>query len=137
MRYLIGGFVKLLTGIWKSPTYATIWVAYLIAINLFVPFAFWSHPEARVIAIVFLCGSTLMTYLTAKTGFSRLLGLGHVFWIPLVIWLGMRLDAIPASEPFGLWIRLLIITNAISLVIDMVDVGRWLRGDRAEVVTGL
>ena len=123
-----------MTGILKSPNYTTIWVAWLITLNLLVPLAFWSHPEARVIAIVFLAGGTLMGYLTARTGFSRLLGLGHVFWYPLLIWLATRLEMFPAAESFGLWIRVLMVATAISLVIDTVDVIRWLRGDRAEMV---
>jgi len=134
MRYLFDGLVKLMTGIWKSPIYTRTWVAWLIALNLVVPLFFWSHPESRVVALVFLAGGTLMGYLTAATGFSRLLGLGHVFWFLLLIWLLMRMDMFPAAESFGLWIRLLILTNAISLVIDTVDVIRWLRGDREPVV---
>ena len=106
----------------------------MITVNLLVPIFFWNHPEARVITVVFLAGGTLMGYLTAETGFSRLLGLGHVFWYPLLIWLAMRMEMFPAAESFGLWIRALMVTNAISLVIDTVDVIRWLRGDRAEMV---
>ena len=56
MRYLIAGLVKLMTGILKSPNYTTVWVAWLIALNLLVPLALWSHQEARVIAVVFLAG---------------------------------------------------------------------------------
>ncbi len=135
MRYIIRGLVKLLMGIWKSPNYATAWVAYLIAINLFVPLAFWSHFEARVIAVVFLAGAVLMSYLTERTGFSRLLGLGHVLWYPLVIWLIINLGATPATDGFGIWIRILVGTNIVSLIIDTLDVVRWLRGDRAELAS--
>ncbi len=137
MRFFFGGLLRLLWGIWKSPTYATVWVAYLIAINLLVPLAFWSNPEARVIAVVFLLGATVMSYLTARTGFSRLLGLGHLFWFPMLIWLALRMEMFPSAEPFGLWIRILLVSNGLSLVIDTVDVVQWLRGDRAEVVAGL
>ena len=134
MRYLIAGLVKIMNGIRKSPNYTIVWVAWLIGINLLVPIFFWNHPEARVIAVVFLAGGTLMGYLTTETGFSRLLGLGHVFWYPLLIWLALRMEMFPAAESFGLWIRVLMVTNAISLVIDTADVIRWLRGDRAEMV---
>ncbi|MCH8031411.1 MAG: hypothetical protein IIB09_06305, partial [Bacteroidetes bacterium] len=48
--------------------------------------------------------------------------------------LAMRIGMFPAAESFGLWLRALLVTNAISLVIDTVDVIRWLRGDRAEMV---
>ena len=42
----------------------------------------------------------------------------------------VRLDLHPPSEFFGLWITL----NAISLVIDGVEVVRYLAGDRQETV---
>ena len=78
-----------------------------------------------------------MTVLTALSGFSRLLGLGHIFWIPLLYFLWTRLDQIPADEFFGIWIRVLMTLNAVSLIIDAVDVGRYIAGERAETVKGL
>ncbi|MEE9211920.1 MAG: hypothetical protein V3U29_04625, partial [Phycisphaeraceae bacterium] len=79
----------------------------------------------------------LMTVLTGFTGFTRLLGLGHVLWVPMLWFLWGRLGQIPADEAFGLWIRVLMILNAISLVIDAVDVIRYITGDRKATVEGL
>jgi hypothetical protein len=76
----------------------------------------------------------LMTLLTHWTGFSRLLGLGHVVWIPLLLFLWARLGGAPATDLFGLWIRGVIALDAISLVIDATDVIRWLIGERGETV---
>ena len=78
-----------------------------------------------------------MTVLTGLSGFTRLLGLGHIFWLPLLYFLWNRLGQIPADDLFGVWIRILIAVNAISLVIDGIDVFRYIAGDRAETVKGL
>ncbi len=48
--------------------------------------------------------------------------------------LWLRLDQIPVDEPFGLWIRALMVANAISLVIDTIDVTRYISGERNETV---
>ena len=79
----------------------------------------------------------LMTYLTARFGFTRILGLGHIFWIPLLGFLLTRLGSIPAGDAYGAWLRALIVVNSVSLLIDTVDVIRFFAGDRAETVQGL
>ena len=93
--------------------------------------------EAQVVLAAFFASFALMVALTAYSGFSRLLGLGHVLWLPLLYFLWTRLDMNPADSPFGLWMRTLMALNAVSLVIDTVEVGRYLAGDHREVVSGL
>ena len=87
MRYLISGLVKLMTGIWKSPNYATAWVGWLITVNLLAPLLFWSHPEARVIAVVFLAGGTLMGS-DGKNRFQPVARTGARVLVPAVILAG-------------------------------------------------
>jgi hypothetical protein len=62
------------------------------------------------------------------------LGLGHIFWVPLLYFLWMRLDQNPADDFFGIWMRVLMLLNAMSLIIDAVDVGRYIAGDRKDTV---
>jgi len=84
-----------------------------------------------------MIGAMLMSLLTARFGFTRILGLGHVLWIPLLGWLAFRLGEIPADDAFGVWIRGLMVVNTLSLVLDAADVIRYAAGDRKEVVAGL
>ncbi len=58
-------------------------------------------------------------------------------YIPLLLFLWTRLDQIPASDLFGMWIRTLMVLNALSVVIDTIDVVRYIAGDREETVQGL
>jgi hypothetical protein len=79
----------------------------------------------------------LMTALTGRFGFSRIVGLGHVAWLPLLAFLVGSVAEVPATTGFGLWLRSVIVLDAISLVFDAVDAVRFARGDRAETVPGL
>ncbi len=76
-----------------------------------------------------------MVLITGISGFTRLVGLGHIVWVPLVMFLVSRLDSIPATDAYGIWIRSVIAINTISLVLDAVDVVRFARGERSEIVS--
>ncbi len=119
------------------PPHWQLWLGTLVGANLVAPLFFLEHVEARVTIAALLISMTLMVALTARFGFSRILGLGHVAWLPLLAFLVVRLTEVPATTGFGLWLRAVIVLDAISLVLDGVDVVRFLRGDRAETVPGL
>ncbi len=134
---MIRSFIKFNKGLMKMPIPVQLWLMLLVTANLVVPLFFLHRLEAQVAIGALFAGMMLMTALTALAGFTRLLGLGHIFWIPMLFWLGTRLDQIPADDAFGIWIRVLIALNAISLVVDAVDVARYVKGNRDEVVKGL
>ena len=127
-------FIKLNTGMMQLPVYWQLWLMLLVIANVVAPLFFLGHLEAQLVLAAILASMMLMTALTGLSGFTRLLGLGHVFWIPLLAFLWTRLDQIPANDAFGIWIRLLMALNAASLVIDASDVIRYVAGDREETV---
>jgi len=129
--------VKLMIGMWRLPLAVRIWLGWLMAVNMVAPLVFLDHAEARVVLATALCNVVVMAVLTAKAGFTRILGLGHVLWIPLLGYVWLRLGHHPAGDPVALWLRLLLVFNAISLCLDAIDVLRFLRGNRAELVAGL
>ena len=129
--------IKFNKGVLKMPIPWQLWLMLLVTVNLVVPFFYLRRLEAQVVVVAFLASITLMTILTGLTGFNRLVALGHIFWIPLLFFLWTRLDQIPAGDVFGIWIRTLMVLNALSLVIDAVDVFRYIAGDREETVEGL
>jgi hypothetical protein len=142
MQTLARAFVKYHRGLGRMPWY---WRPFLIALfiaNLVMPLVFITQPEARVVFLTTIANSALFTVLTAAQGFTRLLSLAHVPWIPLVYYLWTRLDNLPAEDAYeiwayGIWLRTLIVLNAVSLLIDAVNVIRYLAGDREELVKGL
>ena len=133
----MGAFIKFNKGVMKMPIHWRLWLALLVIVNLVIPLFFLNRLEAQVVAGTLIASVILMTGLTALSGFTRLLGLGHILWIPLLYFLWMRLEQNPADDFFGLWLRVLIILNAASLIIDVIDVGRYIAGDRSERVEAL
>ncbi len=130
-------FIKFNKGMLKLPLHWQLWLAVLVAANLVVPFFYLQRLEAQVVLGTILASMALMTLLTARFGFTRILGLGHILWVPMLVFLLARLGDIPVGDAYGIWIRALIVLNSVSLVIDAADVIRYLAGDRGETVAGL
>ena len=130
-------FIKFNKGVMKMPIAWQLWLMLLVAANAVAPFFFSHHLEAQVALGTFLVSAMLMTWLTGRFGFTRILGLGHIFWIPLLAFLLARVGHIPGNDAYGIWIWSLIVLNSVSLVIDAVDVFRYIAGDREETVSGL
>ena len=91
---------------------------------------FLPRTEAWVVLGTGLLAATIMTVLHAKLGYVRLIGIGHFVWIPMLIWLGFRLHHLSDGTLFRGWIYALIAMDILSLLMDTVDLLRYLRGDR-------
>jgi len=121
--------VDFLRNIFKMPMVWWPWMAGLPLINLSSIF-FLPRMEAWVVLGTGLLAATIMTVLHAKLGYVRLLGIGHFVWIPMLIWLVFRLDHIQEGTLFYGWLLTLIAMDTVSLLIDIVDLVHYLRGDR-------
>ena len=131
----MNAFVKFNKGIMSMPVGWQIWLLILVIHNMIVPLFYIGRTEAQVVFAAIMLSMGLMTFITARVGFTRLLGIGHILWIPMLFWLWSRLPQLPAADFYGLWLRSLITVNLISLVLDAVDVARYLAGDRSETVS--
>jgi hypothetical protein len=112
-----------------------LWVGALMGLNMAGPLFFIHTLEAKAVLVATLAGAIFMIWLFSRYGFVRLLGLGHIFWVPLVIWLGSRIPEITLDTPFGVWLILVLGANTISLAMDILDVSLYLRGDRKPLAT--
>ncbi len=110
-----------------------IWLAVLMFVNFFMPFFFYQRIEAQVIFLAAMIGVFIGLMIFKMQGFTRLLGLMHIPWFPLIFFLWARLHQIPANDVLGIWIRAVVLLNSISLVIDVIDVIRYIAGDRKRV----
>ncbi len=70
-------FIKFNKGVLKMPISWRLWLMLLVAANVVAPLFFLRHLEAQVVLGTFLVGAMLMTWLTGRFGFTRILGLGH------------------------------------------------------------
>jgi hypothetical protein len=131
----MNAFIKFNRGILRFPIGVRLWLMLLMAVNFVVPVIYVQRSEARVILLTFLTSFLLMVFITHISGFTRLLGLGHALWVPLVIFLSTRLDSIETGEAYSVWILSVIVLDSISLVLDSIDVVRFARGERSEIVS--
>ena len=88
-----------------------------------------------MVLVVFLVSAGMMMTVAEVIGFTRLIGgVGHILWFPLLLFLWTRMGGYPAAEPYGAWIRVVMLLDAVSLVMDVVDFARYLKGERGEIV---
>jgi len=117
------------------------WLMSLLMSNMIVPFLFLSeHQEAWVVLGTALVTGAAFIVLTAFSGFSRLLGFGHLPWVPMLVYLIVRFPEAQQSYPetwFILWLQAVIVLDIGSLILDTANVVRYFRGEHSEMVEGL
>ena len=102
------------------------WMAFMNSASL----CFVRRAEGRFVLLAWVANLVTMNQLFEAYGYTRILGLSHVlWWSPLVVYLFRKRSGF-GEGAFGGWARWLLITNAVSLAIDYVDVARWALGDR-------
>jgi hypothetical protein len=106
----------------RQPVWIPIWVFYLMVINS-VSVAFWHEPLARLIFITFVASAMLMMGLYSRFGFEKILGLGHIVWVPLLGYVLWQLSAVEAA--FRSYLVVLSVSIAMSLAFDVVDVWKY------------
>ncbi|MFU8814362.1 MAG: hypothetical protein ACNA7W_03390 [Pseudomonadales bacterium] len=120
-----------------------VWLWYLNVIY-WIGFFHLDRPEGRWAVVAYLAvGPVIVMMVVAQRGLTRLSGLIHLPWVPFVLWLGLRLytDALgPAVSSAGgwsflAWLHLLFWSTLICLVLDVLDVARWLAGERYVIGT--
>ena len=120
MRNPLRFFIELM----QQPLWVSLWVLFLMLINM-ASFAFWQEAVAQLILINFLASAMLMMGLYSRYGFTKILGLGHFPWIPLLAHVVTQISAAEAS--FKRYLLVLSISMAISLVLDTIDVWNYFR----------
>lgn len=88
------------------------------------------RPEPIAIVLSFLAAGFFMGWLYEQVGYVRLLGLPHlVFWTPVWVWMLRRRRALGTQTLFGKYVHAYLVVAGTSLVIDLIDVARYLVGD--------
>jgi hypothetical protein len=116
-------------------------MAWLWYLNLLYwgAFAWLPRPEAVWTLVAYLAvGPLIVVMIRAQRGLTRLAGLIHLPWVPLTLYLGLRLftDILgpglsPATDGlFHGWLLLLFCSTLVCLALDAADVVRWLAGER-------
>ncbi len=114
------------------PRGVQLWLPLLFGTNL-ASLAFLDTEVGRVIAIAFavVCAFN-MPMMFIQRGLTRLLAFPHFAWLPLVAYLYLQLwgaNPLPAGSVRN-YATLVFVLNTVSLLFDVVDAARWLRGGR-------
>lgn len=129
--------MSLLQSVLKSyrslPLWVQIWVGLLVLVNASA-FALLDTPSGRATAFaaVFV-GVTNGPLIIYYRGMNRALSIPHLFaWIPLQVFLVQHLAQNSGQIPSHEWTfaMTVLVINGISLVFDVLDSWRWLRGER-------
>lgn len=124
---------------WRSikPT-VMVWLWYLNALY-WVGFIYLPRPEALWVITAYLAvGPMVFVLIVLQRGLTRLSGLIHLPWVPLTVYLILRLytdslgPALSTSDGtfYMVWLHVLLASTVICLVLDVVDVIRWFAGER-------
>lgn len=89
---------------------------------------YWSELTAKLIFITFMLSAGLLMGLYARFGYSKILGVAHFLWLPLLPWVLFRLDEVdPSFRNYQLaWAG----TVTISLIFDLVDVWKYYKASK-------
>lgn len=120
MRNPLRFFIELM----QQPLGVSLWVLFLMLVNM-ASLAFWQEAVAQLVLTNFLASAMLMMGLYSRYGFTKILGLGHFPWIPLLAYVVTQISAAEAS--FKRYLLVLSISMAISLVLDTIDVWNYFR----------
>ncbi len=107
-----------------------IWNVWLVGVNLLC-FYFIGHIEGQVVLAITLASVVVQAVIYGRIGFTRVLGVAHVMWLPMFAWMATRTSDIAAHFDLQTWVVVLAITNAVSFAVDMTDVARFAKGERA------
>jgi hypothetical protein len=99
-----------------------------MAVNI-AAVAFWGDSLARLILVTFLLSAMLMMVLYAIHGFEKILGLGHILWVPLVMYVMTQFPR--TGGAFRAYLAILTSFLIVSLIFDFVDVCRYFGARRS------
>lgn len=108
------------------------WAVALVGINI-TSVAFLNSLEGRVVFISALFAASTMTLIYQRLGFVRILGVAHIYWIPMLIWLIPHISGLGGA--LKSWAALLVLINFVSIVMDVRDAIRYVRGEREPILT--
>lgn len=102
----------------------------VVAVNVAALF-FLPSVYAQVALLTVGVGIVVMAVIYSKLGFVRLLGIGHLLWIPMLPWLFFQLPTVDRESSLYLWLVCLPAVNTACLIIDAVDVARFFAGEKS------
>lgn len=132
---MTGAMSEFMRGLWSLVWPWHVWVGLIAAVNVIPGLLYIGRAEGQIILGAMTLAFLVMLLIVRARGFVRLLGLGHLLaWAPMLPWLSGRVQEFGIGSGLGRWLLAVIVVDAISLIIDLIDVGRYAAGDREPAV---
>lgn len=109
-----------------------IWMAALVAVNGVAPLFFLPRLTAVVTLVASLTAFSLALVLIRLHGYSKLLGVIHAPWVPMLAASIYLYPGADAMSVYKMWLTASIVLTIGSLVIDATDVLRFLRSHSSQ-----
>jgi hypothetical protein len=127
--YTVKNPLNFFVELFEQPAWIPAWVTYLMIINM-ASLGFWHEPLAKLIFVTFMLSAMLMMGLYSRFGFTKILGMGHVLWVPLLVYIIVH---IPVAEGvFQTYLGILATSIAASLILDAFDVSKYFSNRQRE-----
>lgn len=123
---------RFFTELMQQPIWISLWVVSLMIINV-ASILFWNEPLAKVIFVTFMLSAIFMMGLYSRFGFEKILGMSHVLWIPLIVYVLMEVQAV--NDAFKKYLIILSVTIVVSLAFDIVDVWKYITCRKKNLLT--
>lgn len=116
------------TGVFGLHPFWQVWLLGMAIVNGILPLFFLPDLAAIVTLVGVFGGAILGLLLVRLQGFTKLLGLMHVPWIPMLATQIGLYPGFDSASYYSLWLTSTIVITGISLVIDVIDVAVFFRG---------
>ncbi len=116
-----------ITGVFGLHPIWQIWLLLMTIVNGVLPLVFLPDLAAIVTLVGVFSGAILGLLLVRLQGFTKLLGLMHVPWIPMLATQIGLYPGFDSANYYSIWLTSAIVITAISLVIDVIDVAIFFR----------
>lgn len=111
----------------QQPIWVLIWVIFLVTVAS-ASILFWTKPLAKATLVTLIVSVMLMLGLYSWFGYEKILGIGHIFMIPLLVYVLMEIPR--EKNPFKGYLIVLAISLIISLLFDIVDVWTYFNNQK-------
>ena len=118
---------ELVGGAWALHPVWRVWMTTLLAVNGVAPLFFLPRLTAVITIVASLTALAMALPLVRLHGYSKLLGLIHAPWVPMVAASIYLYPGADVMSPYKAWLTASIVLSIGSLVIDVSDIFRFVR----------
>lgn len=93
---------------------------------------FLTRPEGAMVLVSWALGMMIAGRIHRFRPFSKLIGMCHATWLPVLPFLMWRVFSGPELSLFYVWLVYTVVTMLICLALDLRDLDRYVRGEVTE-----